>query len=164
MAGAGDATRSVATANSAQLIGQILATNAAVERLVDVTDFLKSHPGADFSFLLAREVRFPGDAQNTDGLAIVSKEGGVATGPRLKLVFAVVPKFNSIVVNSNRTVTLTMTGNAGQTNLLQVATNLVSVRWTTLFSTNVTAASGAWAYTDPLATNAPARFYRLFAP
>ena len=164
VAGAGDATRSVATANSAQLIGQILATNAAVERLVDVTDFLKSHPGADFSFLLAREVRFPGDAQNTDGLAIVSKEGGVATGPRLKLVFAVVPKFNSIVVNSNHTVTLTMTGNAGQTNLLQVATNLVSVRWTTLFSTNVTAASGAWAYTDPLATNAPARFYRLFAP
>ena len=164
VAGAGDATRSVATVNSAQLVGQLFATNAASERFVDVTDFLKSHPGADFSFLLAREVRFSGDAQNTDGLAIVSKEGSPTTGPRLKIVFAAAPRFNSIVVHSNRTVTLTVIGNAGQTNSLQVATNLVAAHWTTLFSTNVAAASGAWTYTDLLATNAPARFYRLFAP
>ena len=167
VAGAGDATRGVAAANSAQLVGQLVATNVAAERFVDVTDFLKQHPGADFSFLLAREVRFSGDTQNSDGMTIVSKDGSTNNSPRLKLVLSVpaaAPRFNSIIPNSNRTVTLTVAATAGQTNSLQVSTNLASASWATLVSTNVMATNGVWTYTDAPATNSAARFYRVSVP
>ena len=167
VAGAGDATRGVAAANSAQLVGQLVATNVAAERFVDVTDFLKQHPGADFSFLLAREVRFSGDTQNSDGMTIVSKDGSTNNCPRLKLVLSVpaaAPRFNSIIPNSNRTVTLTVAATAGQTNSLQVSTNLASASWATLVSTNVMATNGVWTYTDAQATNSAARFYRVSVP
>ena len=72
--------------DTAQLIGQIVANNTSTDRYIDVTRYLRGAPGQDVAFLLAREVRFFGDAQDNDGMTIISREGNLATAPRLILV------------------------------------------------------------------------------
>ncbi|HSU57396.1 MAG TPA: DNRLRE domain-containing protein, partial [Candidatus Dormibacteraeota bacterium] len=59
--------------SSAQLVGQLVADNASVDRFIDVTKYLQNAPWFDVSFLLAREVRFFGDVQDNDGMVITSK-------------------------------------------------------------------------------------------
>jgi hypothetical protein len=71
---------------SAQLVGQLVADNNSADRYIDVTKYLRGQPGFDVSFLLSRDVRFFGDAQNNDGIAITSSEGSASFGPRLLLV------------------------------------------------------------------------------
>lgn len=72
--------------DTAQLVGQVAADGVAADRYVDVTRYLRSVEGQDVSFLLAREVRFFGDIQDDDGMAITSKEGSSTNGPRLLLI------------------------------------------------------------------------------
>ncbi|MEP6662763.1 MAG: Ig-like domain-containing protein [Verrucomicrobiota bacterium] len=73
--------------DSAEIVGQLVAGASPADRTIDVTKYLREHPGADVSFLLLRPVGFSGDAQDNDGISIVSKEGSSTTGPRLSLVF-----------------------------------------------------------------------------
>ncbi len=70
----------------AQIIGQVLADATPADRIVNVTDFVRSRAGFEASFLLAREVRFYGDVQDDDGLSILAREGDPANGPRLVIV------------------------------------------------------------------------------
>ncbi len=72
--------------NSAEMAGQLVAGATAADRTIDVTDYLRAHPGTNVSFLLVRPVGFFGDVQNSDGISIVSKESSAANGPRLSLV------------------------------------------------------------------------------
>jgi hypothetical protein len=72
--------------NTAQLVGELVADNTYADRYIDVTKYLSGAPGQDVAFLLAREARFQGDAQDNDGMSIVSREGNLAAAPRLIFV------------------------------------------------------------------------------
>ncbi len=72
----------------AQIVGQVVADAAAQDRMIDVTRFIRENPSNDVSFLLAREVRFQNDTQDTNGMNIVSKESDANNGPRLILIRA----------------------------------------------------------------------------
>ncbi len=72
--------------DGAKVVGQIFADAALGDRTLNVTDFVRGAPGGDVSFLLARGVRFYGDAQDEDGLSFVSREGDPVNGPRLVIV------------------------------------------------------------------------------
>lgn len=162
--GVGDWTNSTTrTANSVQLLGQLVADTNYDERLVDVTDFLRHSTNADVCFLLAREVRFEGDLASDDGMNLISTEGNITNAPQLKLVFDFTPPpaFSGIVNNANQTIALNLSGVAGQSFALQATTNLASTNWLTLLTTNLPTAN--WSYTDALATNFPARYYRAVA-
>ena len=154
----------VPAANSAQLVGQLVAGSTAAERMIDVTDFLRRNasPDSDISFLVAREVRFYGDAQDTDGVSIVSTEGDASNSPRLKLSFAVIPSppgITAITNGGNGSVTINFSGSANQTFYVQATTNLSSAGWLNV-STNVSDAGGHSSFTDSGLTNFPQRFYR----
>ncbi len=71
---------------SAEIVGQLTGGNSLSERFIDVTDFVRNHPGSSISFLLVRPVGFSGDAEDNDILSIISKEGDMANAPRLALV------------------------------------------------------------------------------
>jgi hypothetical protein len=72
---------------SAFLLGQVVASGASpTEKLLDVTGFVRAHAGWPITFLVAREVRFAGDAEDNDGLNFISLEGAAGRGPRLDLV------------------------------------------------------------------------------
>ncbi|MEY4387618.1 MAG: hypothetical protein RLY20_2901, partial [Verrucomicrobiota bacterium] len=74
------------------------------------------------------------------------------------------PVITSIVLNSNRTVTMTFLGTAGATYRVQGAASLPGgVSWLSL-STNVASTNGTWSFTDGAPTNQPARFYRAITP
>ena len=162
--GVGDWTNSATAPNSAQLLGQVVADANYNERLVDVTDFIKSATNADVSFLLAREVRFDGDlAYYTNGISIVSTEADTNNAPQLKFVFNYLPPAISGIINhSNRTFALTVSGVTSQPISLQATTNLTSTNWLTLLATNLPTAT--WNYTDTLSTNFAARYYRTVKP
>ena len=72
----------------AQMVGQFVAGATPQDCMIDVTKFIREHPTNDLSFLLAREVRFSADVEDSDGLSIVSKEGDANNGPRLLLIRA----------------------------------------------------------------------------
>ncbi len=72
----------------AEIVGQIVAEATAQDRMMDVTRFIREHPARDISFLLAREIRFQNDTQDTDGLSFVSKEADASNGPRLIVIRA----------------------------------------------------------------------------
>ncbi len=64
------------------------------------------------------------------------------------------------VLNLDGSVTIQGSAMSGSTNVIQFATNLVpSILWQNL-ATNIADPKGAWQFTDPSATNQPARFYR----
>jgi len=78
--------------DTARILGQVVASSTAPgEKLVDVTDYVRSRSSAALTFLVSQDPRWDvtlpslaaGDTQ-PDGLRILSKEGG--TGPRLRLV------------------------------------------------------------------------------
>ena len=72
--------------DSAMMLGQISATGTTpTEKFVDVTDFVRALPGRDITILLARETRFAGDAEDRDGLSLISTEGSPSRGPHLDL-------------------------------------------------------------------------------
>jgi hypothetical protein len=161
--GVGDWTNSsTPMANSARLLGQVVADTNYSEHLVDVTDFIKSATNADVSFLLAREVRFAGDLATDDGISIISTEADTNVASQLKFVFNQPPAFSGIVNNSNLALTLNFSGVAGQSFSIQASTNLASTNWINLLTTNLPSAN--WSYTDTLATNFPARYYRTYGP
>jgi hypothetical protein len=103
VAGVGDWTGGVAAANSAQLVGQVVAGATPATKTIDVTDFVKNSGSTNVSFLLARLVHFYGDAQDGDGVSIISTEGDPANAPRLQLVFTAVPPTPLQVTNLNVT-------------------------------------------------------------
>jgi hypothetical protein len=87
--------------DSANIVGQIVASStAASEKLIDVTDYLRSRTNPEITFLIAQDARWDvtlptlevGDTQ-PDGVRIISTEGGTpsAPGPRLRLVMRGVP-------------------------------------------------------------------------
>ena len=72
---------------SAQMLGQLAARGAtATEKTLDVTEFVRAHAGREITFLIARDVRFAGDAEDSDGLTCIPLEGSTTQGPRLDLV------------------------------------------------------------------------------
>lgn len=111
MVGVGDLTNSANGANSAQLVGQLVAGSTPGQRVIDVTTFLRNASGTNVSFLLSRGVRFAGDTQDGDGVSIVSTEGNAALAPHLELVMlpspavisnlAVIPRLNSAIITWN---------------------------------------------------------------
>jgi hypothetical protein len=74
--------------DSARMVGQLVANATSSDRTIDVTDLVRNAAGSDVSFLLTREVRYYGDSQDGDGMAIVSREGDAVNGPRLQLLLA----------------------------------------------------------------------------
>jgi hypothetical protein len=59
--------------------------------------------------------------------------------------------------NNNGAFQFSITSGSGQTNIIQISTNLVN--WTSIY-TNI----GSFMFTDPIATNYPSRFYRVLVP
>lgn len=142
---------------SAQLLGELVAGTSATQKTVDVTAFLKQAGGTNVSFMLVRQVRFPGDVLNNDGVAILSV-------PQLQVVQnALAPSFASIQLSMTNSVVLNLTGTPEQTYWVQTTTNLLSPAWATV-STNVAGSDGTWVYAEPLATNTVAKFYRAVLP
>lgn len=72
--------------DGAHIAGQFVADATPADRTIDVTEFVRGRTDYDVSFLLAREVRFYGDAEDDDGLRFASKEGDPDHGPRLLIV------------------------------------------------------------------------------
>ncbi len=97
--GVGDWINSSTAANSAQLVGQLVAGPTQATKTIDVTDFIRSAAGSNVSFLMARLVHFYGDAQDGDGVSIVSTEGNSANGPRLQLVLTTPPPSPFLITN-----------------------------------------------------------------
>lgn len=73
--------------NSAHVVGHLTGIAASRQLSLDVTDFVRSHPDQQITFLIAREVRF--DGENVDdtltSLRLASKERGTDAGPQLFL-------------------------------------------------------------------------------
>ena len=69
--------------SSAQMVGQIVANTNSVDRMIDVTRYVREQGKYDLSFLIAREVRFLNDSINQESISIVSREGDTNSGPRL---------------------------------------------------------------------------------
>lgn len=79
---------------NASIVGQLVVTSTnAVEKLIDLTDFLRRQTNQDFTILIVQDPRWNltlpaqtlGDIQ-PDGIQITTSEGG--SGPRLRLVLA----------------------------------------------------------------------------
>lgn len=142
---------------SAELLGEVVAGPSAGQKFVDVTAFLKQAAGRSVSFMLVRQVRFPGDVQDNDGLEILS-------APQLQVAQnALPPVFSSIQLTAANSVALRLTGTPGQVYWVQAATNLFSPAWTTV-STDAAGGDGTWVYDESLATNATEKFYRAVLP
>ncbi len=101
--GVGDWTGGIAAADSAQLVGQLVAGPTPAIKTIDVTDFVKNAGSTNISFLLARLVHFYGDAQDGDGVSIVSTEGNAALAPHLQLVLTTVLPTPMQITNLNVT-------------------------------------------------------------
>jgi hypothetical protein len=70
---------------SAFMLGQLVAGPAPATYSIDLTAFLRGYLGTNISILLARQVRFGGDAQDGSGVSVVSLEGGPGNSPKLQL-------------------------------------------------------------------------------
>jgi sugar lactone lactonase YvrE len=95
----------------------------------------------------------------------VSNVAGFMISSNATLTFTNLPPpqpgvFPSIVVQTNRTVQLGLSGTSGATYTLEVSTNLTT--WTVLATVSLT--NGAAQYFDYSASNSPIRFYRLASP
>jgi hypothetical protein len=89
--------------------------------------------------------------------------GNIATAQRTVIVQSSnAPATLSILLSTNQTVLLQLSGGAGATYVLQASTNLVSVSWQSL-ATNSFGTNGTATFNDPWAGNAQ-RFYRLSLP
>jgi uncharacterized repeat protein (TIGR03803 family) len=69
----------------------------------------------------------------------------------------------NIILNGDRTVTVSFVGAPDSTNIIQATTSLESPTVWQNISTNVADSVGAWQFTDSIATNS-SRFYRSYAP
>lgn len=90
-----------AVGESANIVGQIVVSSTQPsEKLIDVTDYLRSRTNAEITFLISQDARWDvtlpslevGDTQ-PDGVRVVSMEGATpaAPGPRLRLVMRGAP-------------------------------------------------------------------------
>jgi len=146
---------------SAFVLGQLVAGAVPGQYTIDVTSFLRNSTSSNVSFLLARGVRFAGDAADGDGVSIVSREGSSSAGPRLQLVFNVLPASPPILqspqMSSKGVFSFTVTGPAGYFYDVQSTSNLVD--WDTL----LTVSNGTGSFTNYVinpARSGPAYFYR----
>ena len=95
---------------------------------------------------------------------IITSPYGSITSSIVTLTVVVRPAISGMVPNLDGSATLSFSGGAGETYLVQAATNLMPpVVWQTL-STNVAGTNGTWQFTDAGATNCPMRFYRARTP
>jgi hypothetical protein len=109
--------------STAFLQGQLVAGSSPSQYTIDVTSFLKSSTSTNVSFLLERGVRFAGDAQDGDGVSIVSREGSSSLGPRLQLVFnAETPTFSGLTASQSATYGKTAITLAGKVSATSPAT------------------------------------------
>jgi hypothetical protein len=114
---------------SAFMLGQLVAGPVPAQYTIDVTSFLQNYASSTVSFLLARGVRFTGDAQDGDGVSIVSREGSPSAGPSLRLIFnQAPPTLQSPQMNADGVFSFTLVGAAGVSYLIQISTDLVN--WT----------------------------------
>lgn len=90
------------------------------------------------------------------GNALYGTTGGGGTNANDGVVFALGPSqpaINKIVLNTNETVTVSCSGDAGFAYRMLATTNLAPpVPWLTV-STNVADTNGNWQFTDPIMTN-----------
>ncbi len=168
---------------NASIVGQlVVSTTNASEKLIDLTDFLRSQANADFSILVVQDPRWditlpamtPGDVQ-PDGLKLTANEGGA--GPALKIVLAnagpatttsnivlsIVSGTNVAGATTNASLVLNILGTANSQFRLQATTNLVSGNWDDIY-TNVFNAGGIGSHTNFDRTSYPCRYYRVVSP
>jgi hypothetical protein len=151
--------------SSAFLLGQLVAGSTPAVYTIDVTAFLKSSSSSNVSFLLARGVRFLGDAQDGDGVSILSREGSSSLGPRLQLVFNVAPvpivPPTLALQSSAGSPQLSLNGMLSSNFVVQYNSNFPGTNWINLF--NVTNLStNPYLFTDPAGFSLPSRYYRAF--
>lgn len=114
---------SLSSGSAAMICGQIvLPITSQAEYQVDVTNFLRAQTAndRDASFLLARDVRYYGDAIDADGISLVSQEGSNKLSPRLKLVIKSNTNLSSLTSSSG---TLTPTFSPTVTSYTSTVTN-----------------------------------------
>jgi uncharacterized repeat protein (TIGR03803 family) len=134
--------------------------------------------GTQFKTLYSFEPLNPSNGTNSDGafpvagLLLVGNllygttfSGGPDSGGT---VFALpigtsLATITNIVLNADRTVTLSFVGAPDSTNIIQATTDLGSPTVWQNISTNVADSTGAWQFTDIIAANS-SRFYRSYAP
>lgn len=134
--------------------------------------------GTQFKTLYSFEPLNPSNGTNSDGAFPVAGSllignslygttfsgGSGSVGTVFSVPIPISPAtITSIVLNSDRTVTLFFVGAPDLTNIIQAATSLASPTVWQNVSTNVADSAGAWQFTDSIATN-PSRFYRSYAP
>ena len=100
LAGATDA-KLTGVGSTAFPVGHLTFDNAINEWGVDLTDFLRQHPGlfddGALSFALVREERFTNDVDAADSFVeLWTRESGLATAPKLSLT--VVPEPGSLIL------------------------------------------------------------------
>ncbi|PYJ06509.1 MAG: hypothetical protein DME25_06465, partial [Verrucomicrobia bacterium] len=145
--------------DSAQVVGQLVAGNTAADRYVDVTRYLRAQPaGRDVSFLLAREVRFYGDIQDDDGIAVTTKEADPTHGPRLLLVRLKESPVQLNITRSGPTVALSWPTNSPGFVLESAPAVRLPASWTTVGASPAVTETN---YTLSLQVTNPATFFRL---
>lgn len=74
--------------NSASIVGHLTGEREDSEMLLNVTQFVRTHPDKQVTFLIAREVRFDGEDVDDDktALQMASKESAGNRGPQLWLI------------------------------------------------------------------------------
>jgi hypothetical protein len=97
-----------------------------------------------------------------DYFVVVGASGGSSTSAVATLTVNLVPSsITSVAENTNRTVTLGLSGAVGGTYIVDATANLLD-GWLPI-ATNTMGTNGASQFTDPQATNFQQRFYRLRA-
>jgi hypothetical protein len=148
--------------SNATLIGQLVAGSTAAERLIDVTDYLRTQTNSTVTFLLAREVRFENDTQENDGIEIVSREGDLAMAARLRVVNQAHPKITSVGIVAGGGFKVEWISVPGLTNTVFRSTDLTSTNWVPLYSALGT--GNLMECTDSSASSSTASFYRVGTP
>ena len=142
---------------------------------IGASQFFNGTPSTAYSFTIPQIGNYLAGNQVTLALSGVDNPNDTSGGLRLTLTgatlqvlasiaaAAITNHISGIVANGNGTFTVRFTGTANQWFRVQAATNLTTAKWLNL-STNLAATNGVWSFTDVVATNYPARFYRAVTP
>ena len=71
--------------STADIVGHLTASGALAALRLDVTGFIRRQSDGGASFLVVREVRFPGDVDDKGSLVIASRESKTGPAPALRL-------------------------------------------------------------------------------
>ena len=128
-----------------------------------------------YSFMIPKIGNYLAGNQVTLALSGVDNTNDASGGLRLTLTDAalqvlasvatpvITNKVTGIAANGNGSFTINFQGTPGQMYRVLAATNLPTANWLAI-STNLAATNGVWSFTDLVATNYRARFYRAVTP